>query len=69
MLDKIEPINGWVLITRVEVGGPFGPDKKGSWYICWHEIFDTKTEAIEFATKSNWYKPFRAVRASLTCRK
>lgn len=59
---KIEPLRGWILITRDE--GDYCR-KTGPWYVCWHDVFDTKREALEFAGLNNWVRPYDAVRGKL----
>lgn len=62
---KIQPIDGWVLVGREE--DPETGRRRGTeWYVCWHEIFSYKKDALDFAKKNNWNPGYRAVRASLT---
>lgn len=44
---------GWFLIAR---------DDDGEWYVAWHEQFERRRDASDFAKLSHWSKPWRAVR-------
>lgn len=61
----IKPIAGWVLIGREEEGGAFEKPRLGDWYICWHELFDRKRDAMKFARDNKWPPGYRAVRGGL----
>ena len=53
----MEPIKGWVLATK---------DDDGKWYVCWHEIFDSRVAADGFAKNNKWRSPWKATRGLLT---
>lgn len=57
----VEPIVGWILVTREELSG----GELGGWYIAWLEPFSTKKQALEFAQNHHWPKPYRAMRGQL----
>ena len=50
----MKPITGWILTSK---------DEDGKWYICWHEVFETRKRALELAV--SWPKPWKAVRGQL----
>lgn len=64
MLHAIDPVDGWVLITREETNHETGA-KRGPWHIAWLEIFGSKKGALAFANANGWPRPYQAVRASL----
>ena len=51
----MKPIAGWVLVSKED----------GEWFICWHEIFEDRSRALEFATENKWVKPWKTIRARL----
>jgi hypothetical protein len=59
MQNKIDTIDGWLLLCRDE-----DEESKpiGDWYIAWNDLFRTKKEALSFAGLNNWRRPYRAVR-------
>lgn len=60
----VPPIGGWVLICPEEIDGKRSEDH--DWYIAWHEPFGRKKEALAFASRNRWPKPYRAVRGALS---
>lgn len=67
MAEKLDvpALKGWVLISREEVN----ERRTGNWHIAWHEPFGRKSEALHFAARNGWQKPYRAVRGELSvCR-
>lgn len=65
MAARIEPMGGWVLLTREEPDHGTGA-RRGGWYIAWHEVFPRKQDALQFAADASWRPPFKAVRGSLS---
>lgn len=60
------PIGGWLLLCREEkYDDDLNVSGHGDWYIAWHEMFGRKKDAIAFAKKNGWGKPYTAVRGSL----
>jgi hypothetical protein len=60
-LHSLEPVDGYVLLSRDVNGRDVGP-----WHIAWLEIFDRKFNAEQFAKQNGWSAPWKAVRASLS---
>lgn len=58
-------VDGWVLVAREEDHATGIRSKSGPWYICWHEIFGRKKEALAFAKRHHWNPGYRAVRGRL----
>lgn len=58
----IATIEGWVLIAQDEF------DDKREWYIAWLDFFSSKKNALEFAKRHSWPKPYRAVRGEMVAR-
>jgi hypothetical protein len=61
--NRIQPIEGWVLITREETGDD--GERNGDWRIAWPEPFGTRRSARQFAGLNNWRGPWQAVRGQL----
>lgn len=57
-------IVGWILLSRdvLDVDIP----KFDRWHLAWHEVFQTKKEALQFTRDNDWSKPFRAMKFEVT---
>lgn len=62
--QRIPNQHGWVLIVRDESDHTTG-ERKGPWYIGWHNVFTSRGEAVTFAKESGWTYPHRAIRAKI----
>lgn len=62
---KVTPLVGWVLVSREDQERADGRREIGERYVCWHEVFSGRKDAIAFAVKNGWPKPWWAMRATL----